>query len=107
AEVAAEVGVHSATDITGFGLLGHAGELARNSGVGMVVDAGRVPLLPGALDHARAGVLPGGLGRNRAYLLGDGFVRLGGALDGALASLLFDPQTSGGMLFALPAARAP
>lgn len=106
AELAAEVGVHSATDITGFGLLGHAGELARNSGVGMLIGAGRVPLLPGALDHARAGVVPGGLGRNREFLLADGFVRLEAGLDEALASLLFDPQTSGGLLLALPAEHA-
>jgi selenide,water dikinase len=61
-----------------------------------------VPLLPGALDYARQGIFPGGLTRNRDFLLGDGFVRLAVGLDGARSQLLFDPQTSGGLLFALP-----
>jgi selenide, water dikinase len=105
-ELAAALEVHGATDITGFGLLGHAAELARNSGSGLVIEAGRVPLLPGALDHAAAGILPGGLARNRDYLLGEGLVRLGAGLGEALTSLLFDPQTSGGLLFALGAGAA-
>ena len=103
AELAAEAGPHSATDITGYGLLGHAGELARNSGVGLAIDLARVPLLPGALAYARQGIFPGGLGRNREFLLNDGFVRLAVGLDDARTQLLFDPQTSGGLLFALPA----
>jgi len=104
AEIAADAGLHGATDITGYGLLGHAGELARNSGAGLEIDLEGVPLLPGALDYARRQIFPGGLGRNRDYLLGDGFVRLAKDLDAARAQLLFDPQTSGGLLFALPAA---
>jgi selenide,water dikinase len=104
AEIAADAGLHGATDITGFGLLGHASELARNSGVGLEIELGRVPLLPGALGYARQQILPGGLGRNRDYLLGDGLVRLAEGLEEAWAQLLFDPQTSGGLLFALPAA---
>jgi selenide,water dikinase len=102
AELAADAALHSATDITGFGLLGHAGELARNSGVGLAIAAGRVPLLDGALDYARQGIFPGGLARNRDYLQADGYVRLGEGLEPAQAQLLFDPQTSGGLLFALP-----
>ncbi len=103
AELAASAGSHSATDITGYGLLGHAAELARNSGVGLAIDVERVPLLPGALDYARQGIVPGGLSRNREFLLNDGFVRLAVGLDDAWTQLLFDPQTSGGLLFALPA----
>ena len=61
AELAATAGLHSATDITGYGLLGHAEELARNSGVGLRIGLGGVPLLPGALDYARRGIVPGGL----------------------------------------------
>jgi selenide,water dikinase len=102
AELAAGFGPHSATDITGYGLLGHAGELARNSGVGIAIDMHCVPLLPGALDYARQGIFPGGLSRNRDYLLGEGIVRLVEGLDHARVALLFDPQTSGGLLFALP-----
>jgi selenide,water dikinase len=106
AELAAAAGPHSATDITGYGLLGHAGELARNSGVGLAISLAGLPLLPGALDYARQGSLPGGLGRNREFLLSDGFVRLDTRLDDARAQLLFDPQTSGGLLLALPAKAA-
>jgi selenide, water dikinase len=106
AELAAAAGPHSATDITGYGLLGHAGELARNSSAKLAISLERVPLLPGALNYARQGILPGGLGRNREFLLSDGFVRLADGLDEARAQLLFDPQTSGGLLFALPAKAA-
>jgi selenide, water dikinase len=101
-ELASSTGLHSATDITGYGLLGHAEELASNSGVGLQIDLGQVPLLPGAHEYAREGVFPGGLGRNRDYLLGAGSVRLAPGLEHARAQLLFDPQTSGGLLFALP-----
>src|SRR5262249_13294202 len=108
AELASGVELHSATDITGYGLLGHAEELARNSGVALQIALERVPLLPGALDYAQQGIFPGGLGRNRDYLLREGRVRLAEGLAGARAQLLFDPQTSGGLLFALsaPAAEA-
>jgi len=102
AELAQAVGVHSATDITGFGLLGHAAEVARNSGVGLHVAAGALPLLPGALEYARAGIAPGGLGRNRAFLEADGYVRYAPGVEEAHRLLLFDPQTSGGLLLALP-----
>ena len=102
------IGAHSATDITGYGLLGHAAELARNSGVGLRIALQAAPLLPGALDYARQDIVPGGLGRNREYLLKQGEVRLADGLDQAHALLLFDPQTSGGLLFAVPAhAEAP
>jgi selenide,water dikinase len=106
AELAAVAGPHSATDITGYGLLGHASELARNSGARLAIDLERVPLLPGALDYAQQGIFPGGLGRNREFLLNDGFVRLAAGLDDVRAQLLFDPQTSGGLLLALPSKAA-
>jgi selenide,water dikinase len=102
AELASSVGLHSATDITGYGLLGHADELARNSGVALQIVLEQVPLLPGAYEYAQQGIFPGGLGRNRDYLLGAGSVRLAPDLEAARAQLLFDPQTSGGLLFALP-----
>jgi selenide,water dikinase len=101
-ELASSVELNSATDITGYGLLGHAEELARNSGVALQISLGLVPLLPGAHEYARQGIFPGGLGRNRDYLLGGGSVRLAPELEHAQAQLLFDPQTSGGLLFALP-----
>jgi selenide,water dikinase len=102
AELATSVGLHSATDITGYGLLGHAEELARNSGVALQIRLEQVPLLPGAQEYTRQGIFPGGLGRNRDYLLGAESVRLAPELEEARAQLLFDPQTSGGLLFALP-----
>ena len=106
AELAGDFGLHSATDITGYGLLGHAAELAENSGVGLRLSLAQVPLLPGALEYSRQEIVPGGLNRNRSFLLGAGTVRLMEGIDAAAAQLLFDPQTSGGLLFAVPPERA-
>jgi selenide, water dikinase len=106
AELAAEAGVRGATDITGFGLLGHAAELARSSGVALRLDAGALPLLAGAHSYAAAGVTPGGLARNREYLEQAGFVRFADGLDEGLRRLCYDPQTSGGLLLALPESEA-
>jgi selenide,water dikinase len=106
AELAAEVGVSAATDVTGFGLLGHAAELARHSRVGLRIEAAALPLLPGAESYARRGIAPGGLDRNREYLEAPGYVRYGAQLDEARRLILHDPQTSGGLLFALPPAAA-
>lgn len=102
AEIAQTVTIHSATDITGFGLLGHAAEIARNSGVGLRIVAAALPLLPGALDYAQRGIVPGGLGRNQSYLEQNGYVRYNSAIDPGRKLLLYDPQTSGGLLLALP-----
>ncbi len=106
AELAQTVEVHSATDITGFGMLGHAAEVARNSGVGLRIAAEALPLLPGALDYAARGIVPGGLGRNQAYFEQDGYVRYAPNVDPARKLLLFDPQTSGGLFVVLPPAAA-
>jgi selenide, water dikinase len=106
AELAAVVEVHAATDITGFGLLGHAAEIARHSGVGLRVEAAALPLLPGALTYARRGIAPGGLKRNREHLEDAGYVRYEPAVEEAQRLLLYDPQTSGGLLFVLPPAAA-
>ena len=102
AEIARAVTTHSATDITGFGLLGHAAEMARKSGVGLRIDSRRLPLLPGALQYAQQGIAPGGLHRNREFVETDGYVRYAASIDTAIKLLLFDPQTSGGLLLALP-----
>ena len=106
AELASSVEIHAASDITGFGLLGHAAEIARNSGVGLHFEASALPLLPGALSYAAQGIAPGGLARNRTFVERDGYVRFAGELEPGLDLLLFDPQTSGGLLFALPPAAA-
>jgi selenide,water dikinase len=106
AELIANVQVHAVTDITGFGLLGHAAEIARHSGVGLQIEAGALPLLPGALSYARHGIIPGGLKRNRDYLETGGHVSYAASVEEPLRLLLHDPQTSGGLLIALPAAAA-
>lgn len=102
AELAAEVKVHSATDITGFGLLGHAAEIARNSKVGLHIEAAALPLLPGAMEYAQRGIIPGGLNRNREFLEAGGYAVYADPVSEALRLLLHDPQTSGGLLFVLP-----
>jgi selenide,water dikinase len=91
------------TDVTGFGLFGHAMEMAIRSGMHLVVEAGRLPALPGALEIARRGVKTGGDARNRDYA--EGRVATEG-IPSDLELLGFDPQTAGGLLIAIPAARA-
>lgn len=91
---------HGCTDITGFGLLGHAREMALASGVTLEIDASRVPLLPGALEYARQGAIPGGLKNNREFV--SCAVEFRRELPPELEALLYDPQTSGGLLVSLP-----
>ena len=91
------------TDVTGFGLLGHAHELASRSGVRVVLDSGALPALPGALEVARAGERTGGDRRNREFAAAH--VRDDGVVE-ELSALAYDPQTAGGLLVSLPAARA-
>jgi selenide,water dikinase len=90
--------VHGCTDVSGFGLLGHARELACGSGVTLEIEAGRVQFLPGAVEYAAAGAIPGGLRNNLEFVAP--FV------DGAAGDLLYDPQTSGGLLISMPEAEA-
>lgn len=99
-EAAVAVGARAATDVTGFSLLGHAHEMAVGSGVRMQIEVAAVPLLPGAMDHARAGAAPGGTALNRAAFA----PAIGGLekLSEAWIDVLFDPQTSGGLLVAVP-----
>jgi selenide,water dikinase len=104
AEVMREFEVKGATDITGFGLLGHAWEMANGSNVTLEIDAARVPLIGGAYELAEQGLLTSGDRTNRQYV-GDN-LRLAESLNQPMTSLLFDPQTAGGMLIAIDAARA-
>jgi selenide,water dikinase len=90
------------TDVTGFGLLGHAHEMASRSGVRIELDATRLPALPGALDAARAGVSTAGTRNNRAYATAEI-----GDVAPELVELAYDPQTSGGLLVALPRDKGP
>ena len=101
AEVAREAGVGGATDITGFGLLGHATEMLEASRVGMSLRMDDLPLLPGALALAEKGSFSGGMTRNRKHLeetLG-GRLSFGASVSKAQAGLLFESETSGGLLF--------
>jgi selenide,water dikinase len=96
------VGVQAATDVTGFGLLGHLSEMLSGGGIGAEIRASAVPLLPGARDLAEAGVVPGGTVRNLAGAAG--FTDFGD-LDEPGRLLLADAQTSGGLLIAVEAER--
>ena len=95
--------VEGCTDITGFGLAGHAREMAVASGVTLEIEAAAVPLLPGAMESARAGAIPGGLKNNIDFVAGS--VEEPAGLEEALRHLLYDPQTSGGLLIAVAAAQ--
>jgi selenide,water dikinase len=89
-------GVHAITDVTGFGLAGHALELARGAGLAVTIEWGRVPLLDGVQALAGAGFVTGASGRNWAGYGAE--VRLDAALPASAMDLLSDPQTSGGLL---------
>jgi selenide,water dikinase len=91
--------VHGCTDVTGFGLMGHARGMAFSSGVTIEIDTTAVRFLPGALDYARQGALPGGLHNNRDFATSA--VELTREVTSELEDLLYDPQTSGGLLISL------
>jgi selenide,water dikinase len=92
--------VHGCTDVSGFGLIGHAREMAAASGVTLEIDADRVRFLPGAPEYARRGAIPGGLNNNREY--SSCAVEVARDLPPETENLLYDPQTSGGLLITLP-----
>lgn len=96
--------VHAVTDVTGFGLLGHAREMAAGSKVSFELDHQQIEALPGALDAARAGHIAGGLKNNRAWL--EGCVEFDDRVPEEWRLLLYDPQTSGGLLVAIAEASA-
>lgn len=102
--LARDAGAHALTDVTGYGMLGHAYEIAAASGVALRIEASLVPALPGALDYAARGIVTGGADRNRKYL--EGKVRIAAGLSHPLEHLLFDAQTSGGLLFTAAASAA-
>jgi len=96
--------VHALTDVTGFGLIGHARELALASSVSLRIFASKVPLLVGALECVRAGFVPGGLKNNREFA--ECQVGYDGDIPEEVKTLLFDPQTAGGLLISVTAAQA-
>ena len=102
--VVREVEAHAMTDVTGFGILGHGYEMAAAGGVEVRFSAAAIPALPGALEYAYRGIITGGAARNRKYLQGK--VSISQEVTEEIAHLLYDPQTSGGLLFAVPEERA-
>ena len=92
--------VHAATDVTGFGLAGHAFKMAEGSGVTLRFEESDLPLLPGALELCRAGMIPGGGRRNREFF--GPHVRISDEVADEIGEIVFDPQTSGGLLIAMP-----
>lgn len=97
--------VSACTDITGFGLLGHLSEMAVGSGVSIWIEHSAVPLLPEAAEAAGMGLVPAGAYANREHFSAKG-VTIDAGVPEAVADLLWDPQTSGGLLVSLPAAQA-
>ena len=104
AEAMREFGVKGATDVTGFALLGHAWEMACASKVTIEINANAVPLLEGAMEFASQGMLTSGDKTNREYVGAD--IEIAPSVDQNLVKLLFDPQTAGGMLIAIPEDKA-
>jgi selenide,water dikinase len=104
AEAMNAVGASACTDITGFGLVGHAMNVARASRLTLRIELGRVPVFPGALELARKGLFSGGAKRGRKALEGD--VGIADGLEEAHVSLCFDAETSGGLLIVVAPERA-
>jgi len=99
-----EVGVHACTDITGFGLLGHTTQLAQNSQVGINISSASVPLLPRTEEFAKQGLYPGGSRRNREFY--SAAITIANNVPDHIRGILFDAQTSGGLLICLDSGKA-
>ncbi|OQB27920.1 MAG: Selenide, water dikinase [Chloroflexi bacterium ADurb.Bin180] len=102
AELASRLEIHAMTDITGFALLGHSCEMAEHSGVQLRFDSARLPFLPGVYDYAQRQLFPGGTQRNADYY--SPAVRVSAGVSEDLVRLIYTPETSGGLLIALPEA---
>jgi selenide, water dikinase len=100
AELMLKFDVHAATDVTGFGLVGHASKMADGSGVTIIFEESDLPLLPGALECCREGLIPGGGTRNREFY--GTRTRISEEVSDEMITIAFDPQTSGGLLIAVP-----
>jgi selenide,water dikinase len=104
AEAMQPLEVHGCTDVTGFGLLGHAREMALASNVTLEITASAIRYLPGAIEYSKAGALSGGLHNNRDFV--ESCVSMNAAIPPEIQALLYDPQTSGGLLISLASAEA-
>jgi selenide,water dikinase len=100
----ASLTIHSMTDITGFGLIGHLREILLASNVSAKISARTIPILEGALDCIRAGHIPGGLNNNRAFA--ECLVEYDEQVPADLRTILYDPQTAGGLLICTPEGKA-
>ncbi len=103
-ELMQEVGVHACTDITGFGFIGHVCQLAQNSQVGMKVNASSIPIFTEAEGFVKQSLFPGGLNRNKEFY--GKLVEFSKQVPDYIQDILFDPQTSGGLLISLPSEEA-
>ena len=104
AELAMDFDVHAATDVTGFGFAGHSLEMAEGAGLVLEVEAAKLPLFEGALELVRGGALSGGCTRGKQFY--GPRVAIGSGVEAALGDLVFDAETSGGLLIAVPEAQA-
>ena len=98
-ELMVETGVSACTDVSGFGLMGHACEMVEDTDLGLVINASAVPIFVEAKGFAEMGMIPGGLNRNREYQ--EPKVEMSPGVPGYLVDILFDPQTSGGLLISV------
>ena len=103
-EVMQEIGARACTDVTGFGLLGHAFEMIQGTGKGIIFHGSSIPVFPDALSFAEMGLVPGGTYRNRDFRIHQVDMDPNGSP--YLLDILFDPQTSGGLLIAVPEEKA-
>ena len=99
ADVMKQYSVHACTDITGFGLLGHLAEMVEGSGLGAALDSKKIPILSEAMDYAAMGMLPAGANKNKIFR--ESMVEFCSCVDPLIRDLLFDPQTSGGLLICI------
>jgi len=100
AELAVEFELRGGTDVTGFSLLGHGSEMAESSGVGLIINSSQVPFVSGARKYAQEWTFPGGASDNRAFFGPN--VTFAQGIEEYEQMLLFDPQTSGGLLLSVP-----
>ncbi len=99
AEIMVQYPVHACTDITGFGLLGHIAEMVEDSRVGVRIDSEKVPVIPGALELAKMGLIPAGTYKNRDFR--ESMIEMDASVSRPVQDILFDPQTSGGLLICI------
>lgn len=103
-DVMMEVGANACTDVTGFGLIGHALEMANGSGLTIQLDSQAIPLLPSCVEFAKMGIIPSGAYSNLAFVRHE--IEIDPSVPQHMVDLMADPQTSGGLLISLPAHRA-